>query len=143
MNNREKGKMFLRHCRKHPKDVLRLGKASVLYGVKGVTARAEELAKKEWLKEETRKNRKEKHTCLTKTAPQSTVKNLKKPSSRSINPAKLMLKLRKSTAFLLPPSLTGFESTPRFRWTKTPFSLPSRLKPFSAATLNWKRRISS
>ena len=57
MNNREKGKMFLRHCRKHPKDVLRLGKASVLYGVKGVTARAEELAKKEWLKEETRKNR--------------------------------------------------------------------------------------
>ena len=57
MNSKEKGKMFLKHCQKHPKDVLRLGKASVLYGVKGVKARAAELAKKEWIQEEARKNR--------------------------------------------------------------------------------------
>ena len=34
MDSREKGKMFLKHCQKHPIDVLRLGKVTVLYGVK-------------------------------------------------------------------------------------------------------------
>ena len=58
MDNREKGKMFLKHCQKHPKDVLRLGKASVLYGVKGAKARAGELARKEWEKQEDRRKKK-------------------------------------------------------------------------------------
>ena len=52
MNHSEKGKMFLKHCRKHPKDVLRLSKAAVLYGTTGVKARAGELARKEWEKQE-------------------------------------------------------------------------------------------
>lgn len=57
MNHSEKGKMFLKHCRKHPKDVLRLSKAAVLYGTTGVKARAGELARKEWEKQEKWANR--------------------------------------------------------------------------------------
>ncbi|OUQ46180.1 glycosyltransferase family 2 protein [Lachnoclostridium sp. An118] len=44
----EKGKLFAKHCFEHPKDVLRLGKATILYGTKGLKARAGELARKEW-----------------------------------------------------------------------------------------------
>ncbi len=47
----EKGKMFLQHCCKHPKDVLRLGKATILYGTEGLKGRADELARKEWEKQ--------------------------------------------------------------------------------------------
>ena len=47
----EKGKMFLQHCYKHPKDVLRLGKATILYGTEGLKGRADELARKEWKKQ--------------------------------------------------------------------------------------------
>lgn len=44
----DKGRMFLKHCCRHPMDVLRLGKATVLYGAVGVKARAGELALNEW-----------------------------------------------------------------------------------------------
>ncbi|WP_289301890.1 glycosyltransferase family 2 protein [Sporofaciens musculi] len=55
MSQSDKRKMFLSHCYQHPMDVLRLGKATVLYGTEGVKARADELARKEW----DRQNRKE------------------------------------------------------------------------------------
>ena len=48
MTRADKGRMFLKHCRKYPMDVLRLSKATVLYGTEGVKARAGELARKEW-----------------------------------------------------------------------------------------------
>ncbi len=60
MSKKDKGQMFLRHCSKHPLDVLRLSKATVLYGVEGVKARAEELAVKEW---ETQKKGGKKKEC--------------------------------------------------------------------------------
>lgn len=52
----DKGKMFLIHCLKHPKDVLRLGKATVLYGTEGVRGRADELARNEWKRRHRRKD---------------------------------------------------------------------------------------
>ena len=78
-----------------------------------------------------------------KNSPTKYSEDLKKPSSLFINPAKLMLTSRKNMASPLPLFLTGFENTPKFEWTKILFSLPSRLKHFNAATLNWKRRILS
>ena len=54
MTRSDKGKMFLRHCYNHPLDVLRLGKATVLYGAKGLKARAGELARNEWEKQRMR-----------------------------------------------------------------------------------------
>ena len=53
---KRKGKYFLKHCYKHPKDVLRLGKATILYGTKGVKARAGELARREWKEQEERRS---------------------------------------------------------------------------------------
>ena len=46
-DRRTKNIAFAKHCVKHPKDVLRLGKATVLYGTKGLKARAGELARKD------------------------------------------------------------------------------------------------
>ncbi len=46
----EKTRLFMKHCCNHPKDVLRLGKATVLYGLKGAKARAGELAIRDWNK---------------------------------------------------------------------------------------------
>lgn len=51
MSRADKGKMFLKHCCNQPMDVLRLGKATVLYGTKGLKARAGELARNEWEKQ--------------------------------------------------------------------------------------------
>lgn len=48
MSRSDKRKMLLKHCYHQPMDVLRLGKATVLYGTKGLKARAGELARKEW-----------------------------------------------------------------------------------------------
>lgn len=50
MTRIDKGRMFLKHCSEHPLDVLRLSKATILYGTEGVKARADELARKEWEK---------------------------------------------------------------------------------------------
>ena len=47
----DKRKLFVKHCCENPKDVLRLGKATILYGTKGLKARAGELARKEWEKQ--------------------------------------------------------------------------------------------
>ena len=55
LSQSDKKKMFLSHCYQHPMDVLRLGKATILYGTEGVKARADELARREW----DRRNRKE------------------------------------------------------------------------------------
>lgn len=51
MSQSDKGKMFLKHCSSHPLDILRLGKATILYGVKGLKSRAGELARMEWDKQ--------------------------------------------------------------------------------------------
>ena len=50
LGKKEKSILFLQHCAAHPKDVLRLSKATVLYGLKGGRARAEGLARMEWEK---------------------------------------------------------------------------------------------
>ena len=42
MTRIDKGRMFLKHCSEHPLDVLRLSKATILYGTEGVKARADE-----------------------------------------------------------------------------------------------------
>ena len=46
----DKGKMLMKHFSKRPLDVLRLGKATVLYGTQGLKARANELACNQWNK---------------------------------------------------------------------------------------------
>lgn len=48
MTRSDKGKMFLKHCCEHPMDVLRMSKATVLYGLNGGKERAVEIAKNEW-----------------------------------------------------------------------------------------------
>ena len=67
MSQMDKGKMFLQHCRKHPLDVLRLGKATILYGAYGVKARMGELARNEW-ENQRRKNKQYSDEKVDKTA---------------------------------------------------------------------------